>query len=234
MSDHHAILEAKDRFFTKFTPLGPDECWEWEGTTRNGYGVLAVRRGEGKNFTNVGAHRVALFFHTGEMPEGLYACHECDNPICVNPRHLTWGTQRYNMQGAKARGRIRFVAPPRLRPEQAARGERNGFAKLTSERVREIYRLRMTGMVARDIGPLVNISWQQVHFVICGKAWAHMLKEGGAPTVEQMRTIRSGMRYKISKADAEMVKTSPKTGKALAAELGVSTALISMIRNGKA
>jgi hypothetical protein len=86
-------------FFSKvaFT----DDCWLWQGTTNNGYGLFRVR---GKTRL---AHRVAFAIEHGYTPAGMVVMHRCDNPPCVNPDHLVLGTQRGNMQDAVAKGRSR-------------------------------------------------------------------------------------------------------------------------------
>ena len=53
------------------------------------------------------AHRVALANHQGiEIPPADVHClHSCDNPVCVNPEHLRWGTAKDNARDARARNR---------------------------------------------------------------------------------------------------------------------------------
>ena len=53
------------------------------------------------------AHRVALANHQGiEVPASDVHClHSCDNPICVNPTHLRWGTAKDNAIDMKKRNR---------------------------------------------------------------------------------------------------------------------------------
>lgn len=79
---------------------GPDDCWIWNGpTARGGYGKFMskpIRL----------AHRFSYELHIGPIPEGLYVCHHCDTPACVNPKHLFVGTSRDNMLDAKYKGRL--------------------------------------------------------------------------------------------------------------------------------
>ena len=49
------------------------------------------------------AHRMAWILANGEIPEGKYVCHHCDNPPCCNPDHLYIGTQVENMRDASER-----------------------------------------------------------------------------------------------------------------------------------
>lgn len=42
----------------------------------------------------------------------MVVMHSCDNPCCVNPAHLSIGTQLDNMGDAKRKGRVHV--PPRV------------------------------------------------------------------------------------------------------------------------
>lgn len=76
-------------------------CWNWAlSKDKDGYG--RVRR-NGKAY---GAHRYALMEYLGrELLDGCVCLHLCDNPSCVNPKHLKEGTQSENMKDCISKGR---------------------------------------------------------------------------------------------------------------------------------
>jgi len=93
-----------ERFWDKVDKTG--ECWLWTGARRRAYGY--VGNGKGKV---VDAQRLAWEITFGEIPEGLYVLHKCDNPQCVRPSHLFLGTARDNTLDMVAKGRHKGGAP---------------------------------------------------------------------------------------------------------------------------
>lgn len=51
------------------------------------------------------AHRWIFKVFKGPIEEGLYICHHCDRPGCINSEHLYQGTAKDNFQDAIKRGR---------------------------------------------------------------------------------------------------------------------------------
>lgn len=77
------------------------KCWEWQGAkTAFGYGRLKLK---GEAWM---AHRLMYTLTKGDIPEGMVVMHSCDNPCCINPEHLSVGTQKDNMEDCKAKGRL--------------------------------------------------------------------------------------------------------------------------------
>lgn len=87
MNEQKKIYEIKD-----------SGCWEKIGNSK-GYSMVRLH---GKP---VSFHRVAYTAHFGKIPKGMYVCHKCDNPKCINPDHLFLGAPRDNVLDSVKKGR---------------------------------------------------------------------------------------------------------------------------------
>lgn len=94
---------AVSRFYSKIHHT--TTCWLFMGGKfRNGYGMVNLGRdARGRQHTTY-AHRVAYVLQHGSIPVGAVVMHSCDTPACVNPFHLSLGTQTQNVADAKAKG----------------------------------------------------------------------------------------------------------------------------------
>ncbi len=116
-------------FWNNVDRRGDDDCWPWIGSCdQYGYGRVNFMTSTYK------AHRVSYEMRKGPIPTGMVVRHNCDNPNCVNPKHLSVGTQKDNMQDASKRGRLNPKSLKNLRPGAKgilgagpmSIGERNG------------------------------------------------------------------------------------------------------------
>lgn len=157
LGNHDELMGEPGWLWRFYDQIGPDdgECWPWTGhALAAGYGRIAI---DGRTWL---ATHLALTISGEPRPDGQYALHRCDNPRCVNPAHLWWGTQAENMKDMAAKGRGR-----------APRGSRNPNAKLTEADVREI---RATPGPASALAAKFRIDRSKICRIRNRKAWAHV------------------------------------------------------------
>lgn len=174
-----------ERFWAKVDQRGPGECWEWQGLLLGtGYGQVGFR---GRGY---GTHRVAWMLTHGDIPAGLFVCHRCDNPACVNPTHLFLGTPADNSRDMVIKGRVSHgdrhrqsiktrargdQNGARLHPERLPRGSNHGNSRLTEAMVSEIRRLLAVGTMTKQVIALqFGVSRSVIWSIAAGRTWRHV------------------------------------------------------------
>jgi hypothetical protein len=143
------------RFYSQIGDEDAQGCWPWAGHgLAAGYGTISVN---GRTWL---ATHLALTISGEDRPKGHYALHRCDNPRCVNPDHLWWGTQRDNMLDMSAKGRGKPL-----------QGVNNPLAKLTDNDVRLI---RQSHEPASVLASRFRVDRSKICRIRNRKAWAHV------------------------------------------------------------
>jgi hypothetical protein len=134
---------------------GPDACHLWRGYVDPfGYGKMGVGQ-SGKL-----AHRLAWLFETGASAGNLAVCHHCDNPPCVNPRHLFLGTRVDNNADCFAKDRVAW-------------GRGLPQARLSVSAVRDI-RKRYPACTLRELAEEYGVGIVAIHNAVNRKTWARV------------------------------------------------------------
>jgi hypothetical protein len=169
-----AASKLAERFWSKVNKDGPPPshrpglgpCWLWTGSrTSDGYGKMGIGSLRDGTRRNERAHRVAHDMVIGPVPEGLFALHHCDTPLCVRAEvdparsHVFSGTNDDNVADMVSKGR-------------QSQGERRWSAKLTAVDAMTI-RLRYGrgGIRMIDLAEEFGVSLSQISSIVRGAKW---------------------------------------------------------------
>lgn len=143
-----------ERFLSKVNKT--DYCWLWKAyKNKEGYGTI---RWNGKMWK---AHRMSFVIFNGKT-NGFLVLHKCDNPSCVNPKHLFLGTDKDNCMDRISKGRSH-------RPI----GTKNNKAILNDEDVKKIRRL--FGKIRRsEIAKMFNVKISTIDDIKYKRRWLHV------------------------------------------------------------
>ena len=106
-------------------------------------------------------HQVILMAFVGTCPDGLECRHLDGNPYNNSLSNLCWGTHLENMADKGKHG-------------TTAKGETNGFSKLTESEVVLIRQLWQDGNLMKDIAGQFNTDPTNVSSIVKRKTWKHL------------------------------------------------------------
>lgn len=143
-------------FFLSRVEIDPaNGCWIWQrALTTRGYGQM--RRDRKSKM----AHRASYEFFVGPIPNGLVACHTCDNRACINPKHIFLGTQKENLEDMVEKGR-------------SLRGPVSHKAKLTLDQVISI-KARFGKQSDLSIARAFGVGGETIRKIRLGETWKNV------------------------------------------------------------
>lgn len=142
----------EERLMVNIAVGNKDECWLWIGKSVAGKGYGNISKQVDGVKKKVYAHREMLLLHKGEAPEGMeQALHSCDNTLCCNPHHLSWGNNSRNRR--EARDRL----------------NNQGNQKLT---LVEVTSIKSDPRIYREIAESYNVHVSTIAGIKQGRSWS--------------------------------------------------------------
>ena len=101
----HSIspLKIASEIYGRWLKSPTDDCLPMPSTgseTQDGYPAFSYQ-----GSTEYAHHWIASWHHGRQRRDDEHVMHSCDNPRCINPRHLSYGTRSENAKDMVAKGR---------------------------------------------------------------------------------------------------------------------------------
>ena len=149
-------------------------CWLWLfGVNEHGYGRMHF------NGKNRHAHRVCYEIENGPIPPGMVVMHKCDVPCCVNPDHLSVGTQLENIEDCRRKGRSRSekkLVALRSKPPKTELHRQHIALSKTPLTVEQIKAIRVDARSDRIIAAEYGVKPGAVQRIQAGTAFAFLFE----------------------------------------------------------
>ena len=152
-------LDIKERLLNRIV-VDDNGCWIWQGApVLGGYGRLTI------NNKNQFAHIASYETFKGPRPPdarklGLFICHTCDVPLCINPDHLWLGTNSENQYDCIAKGR------------GGKRGAPSVGKKFTPEQILDIRKIYAEGLATQmEIAAQYGVHQSYISHIVRRAVW---------------------------------------------------------------
>jgi hypothetical protein len=166
--------EVSRRFWEKV--LKTETCWIWQASKRNkGYGAFTWHDDDG-TLNQDRAHRVVWRLFFGEIPDGQFVLHKCDNPACCNPDHLFLGTKSDNNQDMVNKGRHVPGGAHCGKSGKWKRGKEHHNVKVDENIVRNIRKDKKTKSYSQ-LAEKYNLSVTCLFKIVHKKTWKFVPEE---------------------------------------------------------
>lgn len=129
-------------------------CLEWQLSKDEGYAKWRV------NQKKITVSRLVCELIYGKPEDGWLALHSCDNPPCLNPDHLRWGTMADNNQDKIDRARLK--------------GERHPRAKYTNAQILEVKKMIASGASTIEVCEQFGMSKETYFGIKSGRDWQNV------------------------------------------------------------
>lgn len=154
--EYAQALKRLHKFFST-----PDDkgCIRWNGSYHEtGYGNYQMFGSSKRN-----AHCASwMLANKSEIPEGCVIRHACDNRYCVNPAHLSLGTDTENADDRKQHGTQPY-------------GEDCPGASITNEKARQIIDSFGNGKTQKERAKEFDVSKSIISYIDRGISWTHLM-----------------------------------------------------------
>ena len=148
------VLTPADYIVHACGATGMTPCWIWKWMRNRGYAYVRHQN------SSVLLNRIQLGI-VSEPFTKAQTLHACDNPPCVNPRHISVGTVRDNRLDCEAKGRAHHAV-----------GEHHGRTNLTAQDVINIRARVAAGESMRAMARAYGVSPPSIYAIVRRTSWA--------------------------------------------------------------